>query len=161
MTILHAAILIHETGHALQAHSLLSNFLQFIRLQMLNSNGPLVDDSGTPVSVGISANNLSSLAAPGISGYNIMLGTGLTPVDIEDYDLETQIPHGAGAGQLLYGQATMGSVIRPDNSVAFSISRPFTNTSGADIDAYELGFKAYAGVGTLRFLIFRDVRSPP
>jgi len=69
----------------------------------------------------------------------IVVGTGSTPVDIEDYILETQIVNGSGAGQLLHLAQINASPVVDATSSAFILTRSFLNNSGGSITVREIG----------------------
>ena len=68
-----------------------------------------------------------------------MVGTGNTAPTINDYNLESKISHGTGAGQLQYGAVTFGEPTCDASSCHFTITRDFSNSSGAEIVVYEIG----------------------
>jgi len=69
-----------------------------------------------------------------------VLGSGITPVTINDYKLDTQIYHGMGSGQLEHYECTL---IYPPSVVgsqcSFQVKRIFHNASGGPVTVREIG----------------------
>ena len=112
-------------------------------------------------------NNPVSFGAGDADG-GIVVGSGSTAVTINDYRLESQIPHGSTAGQLQYGDTTISNMVMTDPNVwHFFISRSFTNATTADITIRETGIiGAYLRTHNTIFttylvLIARDVLTDP
>ncbi len=98
------------------------------------------------------------------TGYGIVAGTGTTLPNIDDYDLESTIAHGSGAGQMGYGAMTFGLPTSDPTTSHFTLTRDFSNSSGATITVNEVGVRVRAnalkynqGWDTAYFLIIRDV----
>lgn len=90
----------------------------------------------------------------------IVVGTGTTPVEYDDYKLETKIAHGAGAGQFMYGAVDVAAVAAAANHINLTVSRSFTNASGGAITINEIGLDVECYCGDLayhQFLITRDI----
>ena len=103
----------------------------------------------------------SSMKAPEEDdSYGIIVGTGTTPVSLEDYNLASKISHGTGSGQLSYGACSPYG-ISSDTQADVGLQRSFDNNSGADITINEIGMvlKVYDGTNTYYTLIMRDVIS--
>jgi hypothetical protein len=90
--------------------------------------------------------------------WGMLIGTGTTPQDVQDYDIETLIPTGTGAGEMTYGaQGSIQGMKVVSQTASFVLNRLFTNNSGSPIDVTELVIKGY-GTGAT-WLIYRDVFS--
>jgi len=102
-------------------------------------------------------------AAEGDDTHGVVVGSGDTPVSIDDYNLASKIPNGTGAGQLSYGPVTMDAPMKTDSGYLFRVVRTFTNNSGGDITVKEVGLIAYHKHvdGAVYFLIARDVLASP
>jgi hypothetical protein len=103
-----------------------------------------------------------SQPAAGTSTYGIQIGSNDTAVVITDYHLNTQIAHGSGAGQMLYGAQTITTGGTTPNKYA-KILRTFTNNTANPIDVKECGLvvNPYCqGIGNDPIMITRDVISP-
>jgi len=91
--------------------------------------------------------------------YGVMVGTGITAPNIDDYDMETKINHGVGAGQMQYSAVTFGAPTEDGSTSHFTITRDFSNNSGASITVREIGliviFATPAGT-TRYFLVLHD-----
>jgi len=104
----------------------------------------------------------ASMPAAGTSTWGIQIGSNDTAVVITDYHLNTQIAHGSGAGQMLYGAQTITTGGVSPNKYA-KIMRTFTNNTANPIDVKECGLVAYpycSGIGPDYIMITRDVISP-
>jgi hypothetical protein len=100
--------------------------------------------------------SLFSIAAgPAVATQGIVIGSGNTAAAPADFNLNTKIANGAGAGQLQYQTQTapFGPTIAGANT-SFLLERLFVNASGGNVSINELGIE-FAAVGS--FLIYRDV----
>lgn len=90
----------------------------------------------------------------------IRLGTGTTAVNINDRGLKNMIGRGTGARQLTVGTVSVSLPAVGLSTSEITISRDFTNNSGADIAFTEVGLfqKGYSASFDHRFhLMARDV----
>lgn len=98
------------------------------------------------------------LAAAADATRGIVVGTGTTAEDFDDYILAAQIAHGTGAGQLSYG-LTGNPAFGGDKTITWA--RSFTNGSGSTINVAETGliFRTYQWDTACQdyFLVARDV----
>jgi hypothetical protein len=108
------------------------------------------------------------LASSGNSDYGIVVGSGTTPVTLNNYKLQSKISHGILAGQLQYGNVRISTMDMSDpNKWFFYITRVFTNGTTADITITEVGLIVYLfsdssiGVNSPYYLIARDVLAEP
>ena len=122
-----------------------------------------VDTNGNPISADqIVASGCSMLAPAGTDSYGIVVGTGTTYPSLDDYNLESKIPHGTESGRLSYGETSKydysesGSIV-----VDQGCQRSFDNNSGADITINEIGLIATINIGgqNVNILLMRDVIS--
>lgn len=93
----------------------------------------------------------------GVTNYGTVVGTGTNAVTMTDYELQTLIAHGTGAGQLQYGAVTFGSPTTDGKSRYFEFERTFTNGSGDSITVNEIGLHIYPTSVSYYFLFLRDV----
>ena len=103
-------------------------------------------------------------AGAGDQNKGIMVGTGTTAPTIDDYQLETRITHGTGAGQLQYGDVAFGLPASDPTTSQFTITRDFANASGGSITVNEIGLyvraRAVSYYGSYEdqyFMVIRDV----
>ena len=103
-------------------------------------------------------------AGVGSTDYGIVAGAGTTLPNIEDFDLESIIAHGSGSGQMGYGAMTFGLPTSDPGTSHFTLTRDFSNSSGATITVNEVGVRVRANAlkhnqswDTAHFLIIRDV----
>ena len=78
-------------------------------------------------------------APAGETTAGICVGSSDTPVSIDQYNLVSKIPHGSGAGQLLYGSSTAEDIVRTSNTFSVKFIRTFTNNSGETVTVREIG----------------------
>jgi hypothetical protein len=92
--------------------------------------------------------------------YGVMVGTGITAPTIDDYQMETKIAHGIGAGQMQYSAVSFGAPASDGTTSQFTITRDFANQSGGSITVREVGLIVTGyqyETGTTRyFLTIRD-----
>lgn len=105
----------------------------------------MIDTSNTPrtqehlVQVGTQVFHHNTNAGSGVVNYGIVVGTSSAAVNITDYQLGARINHGAGAGQLQYSATTYGAPTSDATTSQFTITRNFSNASGAGITVNEIG----------------------
>ncbi len=84
-----------------------------------------------------------SVTAPsGNSSYGIVIGSGASAGSTPSptaYKLAAQIPQGISSGQIEYGATSVGPVSQSGQITSFTISRSFTNVSGATLTVTEIG----------------------
>jgi hypothetical protein len=103
------------------------------------------------------------LAGVGVTDLGIVVGSGSTPVTINDYRLVSPIPHGNADGQLVYNAMTSSNVTPINKTLAnnwyYAITRQFDNLSSSTVTIAEVGLiqKYYTSIGILPTLIARDV----
>lgn len=101
------------------------------------------------------------LGAAAFDGCGIQVGSGTNAESFEDYILQTQIAHGAGAGQLSYAESEAHSPSYTDTTWKNELVRYFNNNSGGSIDVNEVALMAhvinYIGAGDgSHYLYSRD-----
>jgi len=94
--------------------------------------------------------------------FGIIVGTGTTDPDIDDYHIETKIDHDAApptAGAMQYSAVTFGAPASDATTSQFTITRNFANGSGGAITVNEIALyvKAYRYEVTYYFMTIRDV----
>src|SRR4030066_1027603 len=141
-----------------RCHSLIANFIGFLRIGASQAAGTIVDNDGVPYSQ-VPASSLYRMnGGIGDEIAGITLGTGVTPVDIEDFNLETPLTHGSSAGQLFYGGSNIGAPVRSGASYYFPITRTFTNNTASSITVNEVGLRTWL---TAHYpMIFREIIPP-
>ncbi|GAH27562.1 unnamed protein product, partial [marine sediment metagenome] len=94
--------------------------------------------------------------------FGIIVGTGTTAPDIDDYHIETIIPTGGAAGQLNYGAVTYGAPASDATTSQFTITRDFANATANPITVNEIalyvkGFLYETNKSIYYFMTIRDV----
>jgi hypothetical protein len=96
--------------------------------------------------------------------YGIILGTGTTAFDLDDYRLDAIITSGNTTGKLYY-QAQVAPVTTysgdPDFTENILHKRVFNNNSGATITVNEVGLAFYISKDPYYYLMSRDVLDVP
>jgi len=128
------------------AHSLNTNFVDIIQALWAAAQQGVVNTSGTGITIqGASGGAWSVTTASGNSSYGIVVGSGQTAGNTPNpatSSLAAQIPAGTSSGQLEYGAVSVSSVSASGQTTSFTISRSFTNVSGATINVNEIGIVA-------------------
>jgi len=113
-------------------------------------------------------NSMGLLAGDNVDSYGIVVGSGTSPVTLDNYALASKISHGTSAGQLDY-DAMAAEELGLDTSVSPPVYRcrflrGFKNLSGGDIVINEVAliarcyWKDYGAVrNDVTFMIARDV----
>ena len=152
--------------------SFLNNFLKFLEAFM-RSNGTgsvtITDTGGTSRTVygthygGTYHSQMGGAAPDNDDSYGIIVGSGTTTVNLNQYALASKIAHGTGSGQLDYNPTSLDD-FGVDTSVSppvyrFRLVRSFANVSGVAVTINEVGIAVrYRYVSDdFKFLIARDV----
>lgn len=123
------------------------------------------DTSGVNKSFDISGSQSLPLdLTKGDNDQGILVGTGATAADRDDFILETRIDNGSSTGQLDYGtMVAYQGALGTSTGFTVLVERTFTNNSGASITINEVGTACEwdtntgGGVTLLTFLLVRDV----
>ena len=129
------------------AHSLNYNFATIIWALWDANSATLTDTGGTAISVNGASGGAWAVTAPsGNTSYGILVGSGAsaggTPSPSQN-NLVAQIPQGTSSGQIEYGGVTLSSTSTSGQTTSFTISRSFTNVSGATFSVTEIGIAVY------------------
>jgi len=129
------------------AHSLNYNFGLLIWALWGATTAVMTDTAGVNMNVNGASGGAWSVTAPsGNTSYGIVVGSGATAGSVPSataYKLVAQIPQGTSSGQIEYGNTTVGSPSQSGQITQFTISRSFTNVSGATITVTEIGLVVY------------------
>ena len=99
---------------------------------------------------------LASEEGAGSGLVGIVVGTGVTAPDIDDYTLETKIAQGVGAGQLQYGACGVGVPAKVGATYEMVITRAVVNGSGGTITVKEVGLYCRDQMTNWYFLLLHD-----
>jgi hypothetical protein len=129
-----------------RSRSFVINFLNGIFANLSGQFITIINTSGSSYS----AEPIDSIIVADTSNdnnYGIQIGTGTTAPSITDTRLSQLITNGTGAGQMQYGGVNVtGPVTNTSNNTGYiTITRTFTNNSGASITVSEVGLVAYSG----------------
>jgi len=170
--------------HRQPCRSLLANFLRILRGVLLAKGGFTGAASGVKTTCSVKKYDgsegtawiewydteelyaggtpMGANAGDNDDSYGIMVGSGTKAVEIDDYNLESKIPHGTGSGQLDYDTHAI-TISEEAGQVKITITRPFKNNSGEPITVSEVGlgvrsyWKGKNGIkNDIKFLIARD-----
>lgn len=149
----------YHLAHSQPARSFVKQWPQLLKCQFQGSGESNIKD--TAGSLRYETGGAIRLnPGAGISTHGIVLGTGNTAVALADYKLETQIAHGAGAGQLSYAIEVFDAFEVVGSTARFRTKRQFSNTSGGTITVKEAGLYAF-DASSYYFCIARDVLAVP
>jgi len=129
------------------AHSLNVNFVQFIWALWYATTATAQDTEGTEITInGASGGTMAITAPSGNTDYGIVVGSGAsaggTPLPTQ-FKLVAQIPQGTSSGQIEYGAVSLTQPATSGQTTQFTISRSFTNVSGAALTVTEIGIVVY------------------
>ncbi len=149
----------------MRSKSFVRQFLEllWIEAQNLPSVAPLImlDTGGLGRKVYYKETNFACNAGAGVVTHGIIVGTGVTAPTINDYKIETIIPHDAApptAGALQYSAVTFGAPTTDATTSWFIVTRVFTNASGGAITVNEIALYVQGWDDATRyFMIIRDV----
>lgn len=148
-----------KQSHLRLCHSFVIQFLQIFYTHADQITYSIKDTTGVLRSVANSANDLDVDASAGVITRGIVVGTGTNAPTNTDYQLQTIIAHGSGAGQLAYGGMGIGAPGVSGLNVDMILTRTFSNTSPGAITVRETGLFAIAGTSWY-FCLIRDLLSP-
>lgn len=154
----HEKVISHWCG---RAHSFLKQWNELIYAH-LNTAGAVTikDTSGINRSHAAHANDFVMNGGAGVTSYGIVVGTGITPVTLSDYAVQTPIAEGTGAGQMNYLATSVGqSTVNPP-ICGFTVSRSVVNNSGATIPVTEAGLYVRMGASYYACVV-RDLFAAP
>jgi len=142
-----------------KARSLLKAWNQLIYTDMSGVASTITDTGGTPRSVAASVINLNMRGFAGVTNYGIRVGTGTTPVALDDYALEAPIEEGTGAGQMEHRLMYISSPTVAPPSCYFLVPRFIVNNSPGEITVREAAI--YVQMSTFYGCVARDVFGTP
>jgi len=129
------------------AHSLNTNFATIIWALWDAAQAELTDTGGTAIYIQGASGGAWAVTAPsGNTSYGIVVGSGATAGSTPSpstYKLSAQIPQGTSSGQIEYGAVSVGSTSTSGQTTSFTVSRSFTNVSGASLSVTEIGLAVY------------------
>jgi hypothetical protein len=129
------------------AHSLNENFATIIWALWDAAQAEVTDTGGTAIYIRGASGGAWSVTAPsGNTSYGIVIGSGASAGSTPSpstYKLVAQIPQGTSSGQIEYGAVSLTAVGVSGQTSSFTISRSFTNVSGASLTVTEIGLAVY------------------
>jgi len=93
------------------------------------------------------------------SSFGLIVGSGITPIELTDHKLENQIIQGTGIGQLVHGAVSIPEIITEFPNIDLLLMRVFTNDSTANITIKNCGI--YMRCMNNTFLLAADVLPTP
>lgn len=147
-----------------KSRSFVRQWNDIIYLLTTDQNGPIKCSDGTsPTVYTTDTHNLEMKAAIAESDRSTVVGSGNTAVTISDFQLETQIAEGTGAGQLNYQAGAVAASVVSAPTCGFLIERAFVNNSGGDVTARESAIYAEVRLSATfkAIMIVRDVFGSP
>ncbi len=143
-----------------RSRSFLKAWNQIVCAQM-KAGGVLsvLDTSGVSRNISDGDTSFKMNQAGAGTDWGLRVGTGNTPVAIDDYALETPIAQGTAAGQMEHQVCTVATSVVSAPSCYFVVSRTITNNSGDSITVREAAL--YMQNATMEFCGTRDVFGAP
>jgi hypothetical protein len=140
--------------------SWVKQWLQILYQQFAQITYTITDTGGTNRNMSTNLVPAISLAAgSGVSTHGIVVGSSDTPVTRDDYKLASQISHGTGANQLMYGAMSHDAPTTYSTGYLIRAMRVFTNSSGDSVIVKEIG--VYCNTASYYFCLIRDVLTTP
>ena len=123
----------------------------------------LVDYAGNshtfPYLYSVGAAFMRTKISEGVIRVGVAVGSGTKSVEFTDYDLDSIIPHGTGAGQLYYNACNPILVEESDYAVV-KFPRSFDNASNSNVTVTETGLFCrhhHYNDGYVDYLVARDL----
>ncbi len=145
-------------------NSFLYNYYSIARVWAVKGIATILKDTSgnnTPTINSWNIQNSAGANAPeGDDSYGIVVGSGSTPVDVQnDYNLANKISNGTGSGQLQYGSTSMTDDMTQLPKMILEVKRTFINNSGDNVTVNEIGLviKINDGSNDYNVMIVRDV----
>ena len=121
-----------------RANSLLKQFIQLLTVQLSQTNQTIKKTNGVDQAGGVYASNFACNADADLTLIGIVIGTGITPVTMTDYKLQTQVTTNIAHAAVSF------AVENPDTSTwRIAITRGFTNNTGATLSVKEVGLYVF------------------
>jgi hypothetical protein len=140
------------------SRSFVRQWLELLYIQALSvfyyTGYTVKDIYGVLQEVSRSGTNFTCNAGIGEQRYGVVIGTGTTAPDINDYQMESLIEHGTGVGQMECSAVTFGAPATDGTTSQFTVTRDFANNSGGVITVREIGL--YVRGSTSYYLGIRD-----
>ena len=133
-----------------KAHSFVYGWVWATCAQLLSESapapalGPVTDVLGINYNLRTCQNTLDLAGLLGVATPGIVVGTGNSPIRVNQTKLDAVIGQGTGVGQMEHQAQTWTFTGIVGTQASFAITRSFVNLSGAQIDVREAGF--YMGV---------------
>jgi hypothetical protein len=141
-----------------RCHSYVRQMIDVLHDEMGYAFAADIKDTGaTSRTLSGSEDPFSLAANAGIDAHGIQVGTDTTAVAIDQYHLIAQILEGSTSGKLTHGSTSVGAVALVGSTAKFTISRTFTNNSGADIIVNEVALTISTSVTGWRVMIERSL----
>jgi len=164
----------------LDSHSFLFNFIVLLYNMLTNQLAQAKDIDGNAVTPKLQKRTLSftyvveehetrytkdvagwqAWALKEDDSHGILIGKGTATVSPYDYRLADKIPHGIGAGKMVYLDCVVKTHEVIGNIAKLDIERRFVNFSGETITVTEVGLAVYDVSSGKVILIIRDLIEP-
>ena len=147
-----------------RSRSFLKQWNQLVYVQVSGADLAITDIGGTPRTIEPYSGNFNTLRIAGNTECGIVVGTGNTPVAIDDYVLETPIAEGTGVGEMNYLVCTVADYVVSAPSCSYLVSRSVVNNSLGEITVREavIYVISWSGAPPAKYLcLTRDVFDTP
>jgi len=143
-----------------RSKSFLKQWSQLVYCHVSRTAQTITDTGGVGRVSGASYKNFDMSTGVGDTTHGIRVGTGNTPVAIDDYALETPIEEGAGAGQMNHLACYAADPVVAAPSCSILVPRSIVNNSPAEITVREAAIYMRLGI-TYYGCATRDVFGAP
>jgi hypothetical protein len=132
------------------------------RLQNANLGGVLDTGNVSRTLTAISSVMIRGDAGSGVATHGVLVGTSAAAPTRDDFNLNAQVQHGNGAGQLSHALSVARAPVAITGGYRVTPDRQFANNSGAPITVAEVALVARhtTSAGDQPFLILHDLVSP-
>ncbi|GAH22952.1 unnamed protein product [marine sediment metagenome] len=144
-----------------RSKSFLKQWNELVCVQLSQANVSMRDTSGNLNPVPPYQWSFGMNAIAGNTDYGIRVGTGNTPVAIDDYALDEPIDEGDGAGQMEHLICTVAGYVVAAPSCSFEVSRTIVNNSPAVITVREAVIYMQARYTDAWYCATRDILTVP
>lgn len=143
-----------------KCYSFVDNFLRVIFSYMGRDAQDVKDTSNTSRTLDVDrAHNRYLRVGAGVGETNngIVIGSGSTAVDINDYSIETLIDDGTSSGEMQYSNLSTSAPTTDASTTSFVLSRVFSNASGGAIAVKEVALYTGTYGGGVTIMHARDL----
>ena len=145
-------------------NSWVKQWVQILLCRFQNANLAGVLDTGnvSRTLTAVSSAMVRADAGSSVATHGILVGTSATAPTRDDINLNAQVQHGNGAGQLSHAASVARIPVAITGGYRVTLDRQFANNSGASITVQEIALvvRHTTSVGDQSFLMLHDLVTP-